>query len=335
MNPQNHATALNWGLVIAIVCAIFASCLLGSVPIPATDLFASIFGGGDASTHLILWEIRLPRAVAALMVGGALGASGAALQGLLRNPLAEPGVLGVSASASLCATIAIFWGLTALSPWILPAAAIAGAVASTLLLASLAPRVGSVVTLILIGVGISSLAGAIMMLLLNLAPNPFSLADMINWTMGSVANRSFDDLAFAAPFWALGLACLLVTSRDLLALGLGEEGARAIGVDSTRVSMVTVVGAGLMTGAAVSIAGAVGFVGIVAPHLVRPLVGHDPGRAVVPSALLGGLLLVVADTLVRVIPTGQELKLGVIIALIGAPVFIIIAATRKDQGDMA
>jgi iron complex transport system permease protein len=335
MNPQNHATALNWGLVIAIACAIFASCLLGSVPIPATDLLASIFGGGDASTHLILWDIRLPRAVAALMVGSALGASGAALQGLLRNPLAEPGVLGVSASASLCATIAIFWGLTALSPWVLPAAAIAGAVVSTLVLASLAPRVGSVVTLILIGVGISSLAGAIMMLLLNLAPNPFSLADMINWTMGSVANRSFDDLAFAAPFWALGLACLLVTSRDLLALGLGEEGARAIGVDSTRVSMVTVVGAGLMTGAAVSIAGAVGFVGIVAPHLVRPLVGHDPGRAVVPSALLGGLLLVIADTLVRVIPTGQELKLGVIIALIGAPVFIVIAATRKDQGDMA
>jgi iron complex transport system permease protein len=334
MKPQNHATALNWGLVIAIACAILASCLLGSVPIPTADLFASVFGGGDTSTHLILWEIRLPRAVAALMVGGALGASGAALQGLLRNPLAEPGVLGVSASASLCATIAIFWGLTALSPWVLPAAAIAGALASTLVLASLAPRVGSVVTLILIGVGISSLAGAIMMLLLNLAPNPFSLADMINWTMGSVANRSFDDLAFAAPFWTVGLACLLVTSRDLLALGLGEEGAQAIGVDSARVSMLTVVGAGLMTGAAVSIAGAVGFVGIVAPHLVRPLVGHDPGRAVLPSALLGGLLLVIADAVARIIPTGQELKLGVIIALIGAPIFIAIAAKRKDQGDM-
>jgi iron complex transport system permease protein len=334
MKPQNHATALNWGLVIAIACAILASCLLGSVPIPTADLFASVFGGGDTSTHLILWEIRLPRAVAALMVGGALGASGAALQGLLRNPLAEPGVLGVSASASLCATIAIFWGLTALSPWVLPAAAIAGALASTLVLASLAPRVGSVVTLILIGVGISSLAGAIMMLLLNLAPNPFSLADMINWTMGSVANRSFDDLAFAAPFWTVGLACLLVTSRDLLALGLGEEGAQAIGVDSARVSMLTVVGAGLMTGAAVSIAGAVGFVGIVAPHLVRPLVGHDPGRAVVPSALLGGLLLMIADAVARIIPTQQELKLGVIIALIGAPIFIAIAATRKDQGDM-
>jgi iron complex transport system permease protein len=334
MKPQNHATALNWGLVIAIACAILASCLLGSVPIPTADLLASVFGGGQASTHLILWEIRLPRAVAALMVGGALGASGAALQGLLRNPLAEPGVLGVSASASLCATIAIFWGLTALSPWVLPAAAIAGALASTLVLASLAPRVGSVVTLILIGVGISSLAGAIMMLLLNLAPNPFSLADMINWTMGSVANRSFDDLAFAAPFWTVGLACLLVTSRDLLALGLGEEGAQAIGVDSARVSMLTVVGAGLMTGAAVSIAGAVGFVGIVAPHLVRPLVGHDPGRAVVPSALLGGLLLMIADAVARIIPTQQELKLGVIIALIGAPIFIAIAATRKDQGDM-
>jgi iron complex transport system permease protein len=335
MNPHNHATALNAGLVIAIICALFASCLLGSVAIPAADLLASVFGSGEAGTHVILWQIRLPRTLAALMVGAALGASGGALQGLLRNPLAEPGVLGVSASASLCATIAIFWGVTALSPWVLPAAAIAGALVSTLLLASLAPRVGSVVTLILIGVGISSLAGAIMMLLLNLAPNPFSLADMINWTMGSVANRSFDDLAFAAPFWMIGLVCLLATSRDLLALGLGEEGARAIGVDNARVSTLTVLGAGLMTGAAVSIAGAVGFIGIVAPHLVRPLVGHDPGRAIVPSALLGGLLLVVADTLVRVIPTSQELKLGVIIALIGAPIFIVIAATRKDQGDMA
>jgi iron complex transport system permease protein len=332
MIVRNHEQTLLWALVAAIACAIFASCLLGSVAISVSEVIAAVFGKGSVSTHVIVWQIRLPRALAALVVGAALGASGAALQGLLRNPLAEPGVLGVSASASLCATIAIFWGLTALSPWVLPAAAIFGALASTLLLASLAPRLGGVVTLVLVGVGISSLMGAIMMLLLNLAPNPFSLADMINWTMGSVANRSFADLAFAAPFWITGFVLLLLNRRGLIALGLGEEGARAVGVDTKHLSFGVVLGAGLMTGAAVSIAGAVGFVGIVAPHLIRPWVGHDPGRTVVPSALLGGLMLIVADMLARVLPSQQELKLGVIVALIGAPVFVAIVASRKDDG---
>jgi iron complex transport system permease protein len=215
----------------------------------------------------------------------------------------------------------------------LPGASILGALAATFLLAALAPRVGSVVTLILIGVALSSVMGAIMMLMLNLAPNPFSLADMINWTMGSVANRSFLDIAVASPFWLIGFGLLMWVRGGLVALGFGEEGARAIGVNTARISALVVLGAGLMTGAAVSIAGAIGFVGIVAPHLVRPLVGHDPGRAILPSALLGGALLVVADVVARLIPSAQELKLGVIVALIGAPIFVSIALRRRDQGD--
>jgi iron complex transport system permease protein len=241
----------------------------------------------------------------------------------------------VSASASLCATIAIFWGFTQISPWVLPTASIFGALAATALLAALAPRVGGVVTLILVGVALSSVMGAIMMLLLNLAPNPFSLADMINWTMGSVANRSFLDIAFISPFWLIGWALLLMSRRGLVGLGLGEEGARAIGLNVSAITGLVILGAGLMTGAAVSIAGAVGFVGIVAPHIVRPFVGHDPGRALIPSALFGAFLLVMADLITRLIPSAQEIKLGVIVALVGAPVFIVIALRQRDQGGLA
>ena len=184
-------------------------------------------------------------------------------------------------------------------------------------------------TLILVGVGLSSFAGALMALLLNLAPNPFTLADMINWTLGTVANRSFTDLALAAPFLVAGLLLLWASRRGLSALTLGEEAAAGIGLDLSRQRIAVVVGAGLAMGGAVAVAGAIGFVGIVAPHLVRPWVGHDPARSLLPSALLAGLFLVLADIGVRLLPTEGELKLGVVAALVGAPVFVWIAARRR------
>ena len=332
MNVSDKSLTLNVGLMAATAITIFASCLLGTQDLAFGEVIKALMGGGDSNTSLIIWQIRLPRALAALMVGIALGASGAALQGLLRNPLAEPGVLGVSASASLFATFAIYWGLVSLSPWLLPVATIAGALLATLFLALVAPRVGSVLTLVLIGVGLSSLAGALMSLLINLAPNPFSVADMVTWMMGSVANRSFLDLAFAGPFWVVGLIFLAVAAPGLRALALGEEAARAVGLNISVSRALVVIGAGLTTGAAVSIAGAVGFVGIIAPHIVRPFVGYDPARTVLPSALLGGLILMLADCLARLVPTDQELKLGVVAALIGAPLFILIAARRQALG---
>jgi iron complex transport system permease protein len=279
--------------------------------------------------------VRLPRALAAALVGAVLGACGAALQGLLRNPLAEPGVLGVSATASLAATATILWGLAQASPWVLPIAAIAGALAATALLAALAPRVGSAVTLILIGVGLSSVAGALMSLALNFAPNPFTLADLVNWSLGSVANRSLEDLALAAPFAALGLGLLALAAPGLRVLALGEEAAEGAGLDLGLTRALVVAGCGLATGASVALAGAVGFVGIVAAHLVRPLVGHDPSRALLPAALAGALLLVLADLVIRLTPTGQELKLGVVVALIGAPAFVAIAARRRSPETVA
>lgn len=321
------------GLAAASVIAMFAACLLGSMPLPADRVLAAFFGGGAPGDQLVVWSIRLPRALAAFLVGAALGLSGAALQGLLRNPLAEPGVLGVSATASLTATFSLYYGLVSFSAWALPIAAIIGALAATALLTLAAIKTRSVVTLILIGVGISSFAGALMSLLMNLAPNPFSLSDMINWMLGSVANRSFDEIGFALPFLFAGIVILLVTRRGLSALTLGEEAASGVGLNLRNQRIFTVLGAGLATGASVALAGAIGFVGIVAPHIIRPFVGHDPARSLIPSALLAGLILVVADIGVRLIPTNNELKLGVVAALIGAPIFVWIAMQRRAVHD--
>ncbi len=321
------------GLAVACLAALFAACLLGSTPLGIDRVAAALLGVGTPADQLVVVQIRLPRAVTALAVGAALGASGAALQGLLRNPLAEPGVLGVSAVASLGATGSLYYGYAALSAWAMPAAAVAGALAGTVLIALAALRTASTVTLILIGVGLSSFAGAVMNLMMNLAPNPFSLVDMVNWMLGTVANRSFADLAFSAPFLVAGAGLLFAARRGLSALTLGEEAASGVGLDLRRQRLMIVLGAGLATGGAVALAGVIGFVGIVAPHLVRPWVDHDSARSLMPSALLAGLILVVADIGVRLVPTVNELKLGVVAALIGAPAFIWIAMRRRSVHD--
>ena len=320
-------------LSIASVLSIIVACTLGSTPMEFSRVAAALIGQSSAGDNIVIWEIRLPRALAAYVVGVALGASGAALQGLLRNPLAEPGVLGVTATASLSATFALYYGFAATSAYLLPIYAIAGALAATALLAAAAMRIKSVVTLILLGVGLSSFSAAAMSLLLNFAPNPFSLSDMINWLLGSVANRSFEDLRIVMPFIVAGMAILLLSRRGLSALTLGEEAASGVGLNLSRQRIAVVLGAGLATGASVALAGAIGFVGIVAPHLVRPIVAYDPARSLLPSAMLAGLILVVADIGVRLLPTATELKLGVVAAIIGAPAFIWIAVSRRVTYD--
>lgn len=323
----------DWRLLLLLgtvgAAALAAALVLGATPMSLEEILAALAGGGEAATRVIVWEIRAPRALAAFLVGAGLGLSGAALQGLLRNPLADPGVLGVSACASLAATTALYFGFAAAAAWVLPVSAILGALAASALLAVAASRMSSVVTLILMGAGLSSVAGALMALMMNLAPNPFSLSDMVNWMLGTVANRSLADIALAAPFLATGGLLLAVSARGLSALSLGEEGAVGVGLDLARVRLAVVLGASLATGAAVSLAGAIGFVGLVAAHVVRPLVGHDPARTLAPAALGGAALLVAADVLVRIAPTSSELKLGVVAALLGAPAFIWIAAQRR------
>jgi len=289
-NPNNLLVILLGGSLISL----FTACLLGATPLSVSRVLNAILGQGTLGDRLVIWHIRLPRALAAFLVGAALGVSGAALQGLLRNPLAEPGVLGVSATSSLVATFAIYYGVVSVSSWAVPIAAIIGALMATSLIAL-----------------------------------PFSLSDMINWTLGSVANRSFQDILLALPFLSFGFITLFATRRGLSALTLGDEAARGLGVNLRSQRICVVLGAGLATGAAVSIAGAIGFVGIVAPHLMRPFVDHDPARSLIPSALLAGIFLVVADIGVRLIPTQTELKLGVVAALIGAPAFVWIAVQRR------
>ena len=319
----------NLALAALLLAAILLALLLGSVSLSPLRVLGALVLRGDPGDALVVWQIRLPRALAAAMVGAALGMSGAALQGLLRNPLAEPGILGVSATSALFATFVLFFGLAGACALMLPLAAIGGALTATLLVALAAVRTRSAVTLLLVGIGLSSFSAALMALLMNLAPNPFTLADMINWTLGTVANRSLADLVYAAPFLVLGMAIMLATRRGLAALTLGEEAAEGVGVDLARQRLAVILGAGLATGSAVSLAGAIGFVGIVAPHLVRPLVGHDPARLLAPSALLGALILVLADIGVRLLPTDAELRLGVVAALVGAPIFVWIAARGR------
>ena len=315
---------LGLSLLAAVLFAL--SSLVGTAALPLSDALAALIGQGDERVRAIVWELRLPRAVAAFAVGAALGLAGAALQGLLQNPLAEPGVLGVSAFSALGAVIAIFFGFAAVNSFAVPVAAILGAGVATLLLVFAAMRGAGSVTLLLIGIGISSFAGALMSLALNMAPNPYSLADLVNWMMGSVANRSWADILLAAPGWVIGAALIFVAGPGLRALSFGDETAASLGADPRQIRLMVIGGTSLLTGASVATAGTIGFVGIVAPHVIRPFVRHDPQRLLVPSALLAGIILMVADIAIRVLPFQQELKLGVAAALVGGPVFIWIAA---------
>ena len=317
-------------LISLSLIVIFLGCLSGPTKIPIITSLKAIFGIGSPLEYTIIWEIRLPRTLAAYLVGLSLGASGAALQGLLRNPLAEPGVLGVSACASLGATIVIYYGIAQSFTYSVPLAAVTGALIGTTLLAIIAEKANSVTALILIGVGISSLGGAGMALLTSIAPNPFYLSDMVTWMLGSVANTSSFDIALCAPFLCAGFLLLRTQIKGLSVLTLGEETAGTLGLNLSRNRMLVVLSAGILTGTAVSLAGVIGFVGIVAPHLIRPLVEHDPGKAIVPSALLAAIILVVADIAVRLFPTDAEIKLGVVAALIGAPIFIMIVYRRNN-----
>jgi iron complex transport system permease protein len=309
--------------LLAVLC--LSSLFTGAVDIGLSDVMAAMAGQGGADAIAIVRDIRLPRIVAAVLAGLALGASGAAMQGLLRNPLAEPGTMGVSATAALFATATVYFGLADVGRWIMPVAAIAGALAATALIAVSAVRLRGVGSMILFGVALSALSGAVMALFVNLAPNPFSLSDLINWTAGSVANRDWVHVAIAAPAVLLGVAVLLAARRALTAMLFGEELAASVGVDLSRTRLLLVIGTGLATGGAVAVAGMIGFVGLIAPHLVRAAVGHDAGRLVLPSALAAAAILVAADWGIRMLPWGPDLHLGTLTALIGAPLFAWVA----------
>lgn len=305
------------GLSALVLLGFTLSLVAGKVWVPL-----SAWGSADPRWWIIL-ELRLPRAVLGLAIGAVLGLTGAVLQGYLRNPLADPALIGVSSSAGLGAVIAILAGAGA-APLILFGSAMAGAAASVALLALLVGRSGSALAFILAGTVLQSLAGSITAFLISIAPNPFAMSEILGWMMGALTDRSLADAARALPLMALGCVVLASTARSLDLLSLGEETARSLGVRTGRLQAVIAVGTGLAVGSAVAVSGVVGFVGLIVPHLVRPLVGQKPSDVLLPSALGGAALVLFADSLVRLAPGAEEVRLGIAMALIGTPFFFML-----------
>ncbi|HVN01115.1 MAG TPA: iron ABC transporter permease [Caulobacteraceae bacterium] len=310
-------------LSLALAVALGLSIVFGETALTATQ-YADAFARPASPAAEILFGIRAPRAFAAALVGGALGLAGAVMQGLLRNPLAEPGVLGVSAWSGAAAALAIAFGLGA-TPGIVEGAALAGALGAGGVVALLAARFREPETLILFGVALAALGGAVTTLIFNLSPSPITLAEVLAWLQGSVANRDWSDLAPALVPMIPGAALCAYAAAGLRMLTLGEEAAALSGLPMARLRVAAIAGAALLTGASVEVAGVIGFVGLAAPHLVRGAASDDPARVLAPSAIAGAILLTLADLLARVIPTEVELRLGVVTALFGAPLFALVA----------
>jgi len=316
-------------LILALVASFAVALFAGDGRIGLSTLLAMNEPGLPG---LILRELRLPRALLGLLIGAGLGASGAVLQGYFRNPLADPGVVGVSASAGLGAVTALYFGLASVSLLAVPLAAIGAAMAGVVLLLTLAGARASATTLILAGVAVGALSTALTALLMNMAPNPWALAEIAYWLMGSLNDASWTEVRFALPLIGLGLILLAFTAGAVDALSLGEETAASLGVDLGRTRILVVAGTALAVGGGVAVAGAIGFVGLVVPHLLRPLVEHRPGALILPSALGGAILLSLADTATRLISgPGMPLYLGVLTALLGAPFFLWLIRSMQRR----
>ena len=325
-------TRLGAGLGLAILVLFAGSLLVGPAQIGIGDSLRGLLEGGNNPIALVMWEIRLPRALLAVMIGASLGLAGAAMQGYLRNPLAEPGLIGISGAAALGAVLAIHTGLAAGFALGLPLSALAGALGAVLLIMVLAGPRGTSLTLILAGIAVSALAAALTSLVLNLSPNPFAASEIVFWMMGSLADRSMTHVWLALPFTVLGWVLLAGLGRGLDALTLGEDAAQAMGIPINRLRVQLVVGTACVVGAGTAVAGAIGFVGLVVPHILRPLVGARPSRLLWASGLGGAVMLLAADIAVRVVLPTQDLKLGVLTALVGAPLFLhLILKLRRER----
>jgi iron complex transport system permease protein len=316
------------GILLGALC--FLSLFIGSVSFSAAEVFSALLGNADQATTIIIVELRLPRVFMGLLAGATLGLSGASLQGMLRNPLADPGIIGVSSMAGLGAVIAIYMGLTDLFPAAIQIMAILGAMIATFILVLIAARDSSVLTLILAGIGISSLATAAISLTMNFAPNPMTLQDMVMWMLGSLENRTIADILISLPFILIGWALHLGISHGLDACSLGDDTARTLGIDTKKMQLKIILGGAISVGAVVAVCGAIGFVGLVVPHIVRRLIGYAPGKLLIPSALMGAILLISADLFTRIPFGAGQLRLGVVTAIIGAPMFLyIVYKTRR------
>lgn len=326
MTPRRPPMTLIAVVLLAIAAA--ASLFLGRVNISPAAILAGLFTNDPNLAHLVVMELRLPRTVLAILVGAALGLSGAVLQGLLRNPLAEPGLLGVSSGAALGAVVSIYFSLATVFSLATPLLGLAGALGAGALTFALGR--GGTLSLILAGSAVSGLMAAFLAMALNFAPNPYAAFEMSIWMLGSLSQKSWEHVLLAGPFIVGGIAILATLGRAIDALALGEAQAASLGIDLDRTRLFALLGVGLAAGAATSVTGSIGFIGLIAPHLVRPFVGYQPSRTMLPSALFGAALLLLADIGTRVLHTSSELRLGVITSLIGTPFFFwLVIRLRK------
>ncbi len=329
--PSVRYSALMLALSVLTMAAFLGSLSVGPAGIKNVEMLYALFSIEPSAAAVIIQEIRLPRALLGLLIGGALGLCGAAMQGYVRNPLAEPGLIGVSASAALGSVLMIYFGLSAIYSWSLPLGGMMGASIGVAVMMIIAGRESSALTLILAGVAVSTMAGALTSLALNVAPNPFSSLEIVFWLLGSLANRSFEHFWLAAPFILAGMALVLTLGRALDSLSLGEDTAATLGIDLRAVRLKIILGVTASVGAATAVTGAIGFIGLVVPHLIRPFVGHRPSRLLPASALGGASLLLISDVAVRLIPSDVELKLGVFTALVGTPIFLWLILRLRNQ----
>lgn len=320
-------------LAALILLLMLVSLMVGPAGLSPREAFSALVSG-DGPAGIIVRDIRLPRTLLAALIGATLGLSGAALQGLLRNPLAEPALFGAPQAAAAAASFMIAFGFVSATSLAVPLAGIAGALVSIGGLVLIAGSRASLTVILLAGLALASFAGAVTALILNLAPNPFIALEVAFWLLGSLEDRSSDHLFIAVPFMVASWIVLFANARAFRALTLGEDAAASLGVDLVRTRLMVVVGVALGVGAAVAVAGSIGFVGLVAPHLVRRAVGSDPARVMLPGALVGAALLLAADIAVRTIPAAIELKVGVVTALIGVPFFLsmIFGERRELEG---
>jgi iron complex transport system permease protein len=318
-------------LAIAALTMTILSVFVGYARLDVVQASSDVFRGEQSLPALVLVQLRLPRALLGCFVGFSLGMTGAAMQGLLRNPLAEPGVIGISGSAAFGAVVAFYSGLSGAFSLALPLGGIAGAILAAVVLYGLVGRGAGTMTLILAGVAINSFAGAVTSLALNLSPNPYAALEIIFWLMGSLVDRSLPQVWLVLPLMIVGWALLVSSASALDSLTLGEDSAQSLGFDLKALRLKLIAGSALAVGSAVAVTGAIGFVGLVVPHILRPFVGARPGRLLLVSGFGGAILLLAADIVIRLVPIHPELKLGVVTAIIGAPfLFSLIYRLRQE-----
>lgn len=331
MQPRISFTTLTGLLVFAIAIASVIALNTGLADINVINGVQDFFSGEQSLAANVVGQIRLPRLILALVIGATLGMSGAAMQGLLRNPLAEPGVLGVSSGAAFGAICTLYFGVAASAWYWLPGAAIVGALFTLFMVYVLAGLHSSMLALILAGTAMSAIMVALIAVALNFAPSLYAMQEIVFWMLGSLANRHFDHVGIALPLAIISWIMMLSRSRFLDALSLGEDSARSLGFNNQRQRWILLLGISIGVGACVAVSGAIGFIGLVIPHLLRPFVGYRPGRLMFASALGGALLLVLADILVRQFDSARELKLGVVTSLIGAPFFLLLILKTRSR----